>query len=133
MTSPHTIRCHTLRESERALPPGRWVTKGAIKVYEPQQLALDFRDTPDIANTSAEQQTWDTLALNLIATPPPRTDRPERALCDDCGCLIAPAERCPRCLVWALKDEQQWEWAREREANRHVIWTILDARKSVAA
>ncbi len=131
MTSPHTIRCHTLRESERALPPGRWVTRGAIKVYEPDQSAIVFHDD-EIADNAPEQDVWDTIAFNLITTPPPEPPVTGE-LCDDCGCLLKPAERCPRCLVWALKDEQQWEQQRDRWARRHVIWDILDARKTVAA
>ena len=131
MTSPHTIRNHSLRESEAALPPGRWVTRGAIKVYEPDQSAIVFTDD-DISTNAPEQGVWDTIAANLNTITP--ISEPEtRALCDDCGCLIKPAERCPRCLVWALKDEELWSWGRQRFANRHIVWDILDARKSVAA
>ncbi len=125
-------RKYPWRESTIALPPGQWVTRGAIKVYQAAQPQLDFTAVPDIADTEIVQEVWDRIAANLTTVAV--VHKPiDRALCDDCGCLIAPAERCPRCLVWALKDEQQWEWARESRANRHIVWDILDARKSVAA
>lgn len=119
------------RESTLALPPGRWVNRKGIKVYESAQPELNFTDD-DISTSVAEQDVWDTIAANLNTVTP--ISEPEaRALCDDCGCLIKPSERCPRCLVWALKAEELWSWERQRFANRHIVWDILDARKSVAA
>lgn len=108
MTSPHTIRNHSLRESEASLPPGRWVPRGAIKVFEPDHPELAYFDVADISEITNEQDAWDTIAANLAAVSPINTAPIVTELCDHCGCLLLPAERCPACLVWALKSEQQW-------------------------
>lgn len=104
MTSPHTIRNHQLCESARALPPGRWVSRGAIKVFEPDQPTLEFT-----ANWPAIQ------------------------LCAVCDTACATGEPCDNCLTWAARDAERHSWEQRRRANRGRIWAILDARKSVAA
>lgn len=107
MTSPHTIRCHTLRESERALPPGRWVQRKGVQHFEPDQPPLIFIDEPSA---------WPTIQL-----------------CPVCDTTHEADLQCPACREWAQRAEELWSWERQRFANRHIVWDILDARKSVSA
>lgn len=125
-------RKYPWRESTLALPAGRWILRGGVKHFQPAQPQLDFQ-CDDMADNAPEQDVWDTIAANLGSTPSTPQPQPVITLCEDCGCALAPNERCPRCLVWALRAEELWSWERQRFANRHVIWTILDARESVAA
>lgn len=99
-------RKYPWRESTLALPAGQWVTRGAIKVFEPAQPELSFIDA----------EPW-----------------PAIKLCQVCDAAHPKAEQCPTCLAWAERAAEQWAWEQARKANRDLIWQILDARKSVAA
>lgn len=88
-----------------ALPPGRWVQRKGVHYFEPDQPALVFDAEP-----------WPAIKLCAVCDTAHRRD-----------------ESCPTCLAWAERDAQLWAWRQARFANRHIIWTILDARKSVAA
>lgn len=99
-------RKYPWRESTLALPAGQWIQRGAIKVFEAAQTEFEFIDA----------EPWAPIKLCAVCdTAHPRT------------------EPCPTCRAWAERDAELWSWERQRFANRHVIWTILDARKSVAA
>lgn len=102
----NSSRNHSLSESDAALPPGRWVTRGAIKVFEPHQPTLTYIDA----------EPWPLIKL-----------------CATCDTAHHQDQPCPTCLAWAERDAERWLWERQRRANRGCIWAILDARKSVAA
>ena len=49
-------------------------------------------------------------------------------ICEDCGAIVPPPERCDTCLTWAVKNARDFEWARMSWENRGVVWSILAAR-----
>lgn len=52
----------------------------------------------------------------------------------DCGCLlISERESCPACFYWAVKNAEEFEQARQREANRGIVFDILAMRDRMAA
>ena len=90
-------------EHEVALTGGRWVRRGAIRVWDgPRPI-----ETPDRADLLV-----DTLARNLKDSKAQIIhEKPEPAFCV-CGCwLLSEAEDCPACMVrvewltWAVKAE----------------------------
>lgn len=106
-----------------ALPTGDWVLKGGRRVFVPADPAWHPVD-----DETTEQQLWDRIAANLEADGFIDLTPVTGDLCDACGCLLAPQERCPNCLVWAIKDEQQWQWQVARDTRRDLVWAILDHR-----
>jgi len=83
--------------SQAALTDGLWVTRGLIQVWVPAD--------PTWSPEDSDSELWDRIATNLrrdgfVDMTPVTGD-----VCDHCGCLLAPDEDCPGCLV-AMRSEE---------------------------
>lgn len=79
------------------LAPGKWVKRGLTRVY--------VVDNPDL-----KEDLWATIGDNLADDDFIDLTPVTGELCDDCGRLLAPDEKCPACLVWATLDAVRASW-----------------------
>ncbi|VXC07485.1 hypothetical protein AERO9AM_30611 [Aeromicrobium sp. 9AM] len=94
----------------------------------------DYRQNYECSNREAELppgQWLGGLVKRFVPDQPELEFAPAPSHCY-CGALLIEGA-CDDCLTWAVKNARQWEWDQQRWANRHRVWQILDARKSVAA